>query len=114
MKDAQLLLRNERLDAAANRAYYVIFHSAQAALETTKSARPKSHSGVRSQFGIRFVKEGPIESRFAKILRDASELRIDRDYDVFFEVESDRVRQLVRDAEEFQVRIKEFLHQRLG
>ena len=47
---ARFLLGDGRLKAAVNRAYYVMFHAAHAALGTQAVRLPKTHSGTIDLF----------------------------------------------------------------
>lgn len=47
-----------------------------------KDIHPRTHSGIISEFGLRFVKDGTIEDIYAKILSKAETKRVKADYDV--------------------------------
>ena len=63
LNDAKLLLKNESYMAAANRAYYAIFHSARAILALDGEDR-KRHSGVISYFQKHYIKTQIFEKRY--------------------------------------------------
>ena len=75
--DAAYLLNGGRFLAAANRAYYAMFHAAMAALGTTGARLPKTRSGTISQFGEHFIKTGRLDQQFGRALHRASDLRLD-------------------------------------
>ena len=89
LSDATYLIAGHRLKAATNRAYYAMFHVALATLATANVKPPKSHSGTINLFGRHFVTTGRVEKRFARFLRDAANLRMDADYDVYASVDGD-------------------------
>ncbi|MCL5959623.1 MAG: HEPN domain-containing protein [Chloroflexi bacterium] len=78
--DAEYLLQDNRLKAAANRAYYAMFHAVEAAVATSEVKTPKTHGGAINLFGRHFIRTGIMERRFAKDLQDAYDLRQQSDY----------------------------------
>ena len=66
---------------AVARAYYAVFHAAQAALSSEGRAA-KSHAGTRSLFGERFVLTGRVDVRLARTLSVLMDLRHQADYHV--------------------------------
>lgn len=109
LEAARVLLQNNFLRDAVSRAYYAVFHAAQAALATQDVRMPKRHSGVISLFGERFVKSGKVEKRFADYLSEAFVLRQKSDYEVGVEFERSSVEEIVKKAEEFLHEIKTLL-----
>ena len=55
---ARLDLEAGDTDASVNRSYYAAFYAAWAMFEAAGVDKPKKHSGMISEFGRRFVKEG--------------------------------------------------------
>lgn len=64
-------------------------------------------------FGLHLVKTGKIEKEFARILTAEQEDREISDYEVSIEIEEERARQRVNEAEKFVQRIEQYL-QRLS
>jgi uncharacterized protein (UPF0332 family) len=56
-----------------------MFYVARALLRDA-GVRTKTHSGLRQQFGLHFVKDGHIETRFAKMLDTAEDMRAFAEY----------------------------------
>ncbi|HIU57727.1 MAG TPA: HEPN domain-containing protein [Candidatus Ornithomonoglobus merdipullorum] len=108
LKDAVLLLQNNRFMAAANRAYYAIFHSARSVLALNGEDR-KRHSGVISYFQEHYIKTGIIEKTYSYILQNAFEIRQESDYEDFYVLSKQDAEQQVANAEKFLTRIKEYI-----
>ncbi len=101
LDDAELLLENDHLKAAANRAYYAMFHSAMAALMQSGGDLPRTHGGVTNQFGLRYVRTGIIDSELAGALQDTYELRRKSDYELYAYFAEGEIRQAVQNARAF-------------
>ena len=106
MGDARLLFGHGRLKSAADRAYYSMFHCAQAALAALGITAPRSHRGLRSQFGKHLVVTGIIEREYARDLTLAHEMRQEGTYEAFTTMSADGVAELVARAESFLERVK--------
>ncbi len=106
LREAQVLLAQELLSGAANRAYYAMYYAVQAALSRTRARRPKTHRGAISVFGAEFVQTGKVERQYAKDLRDAFDLRQKSDYELYSAGEEDVTGTVTR-AEAFIARIRE-------
>jgi uncharacterized protein (UPF0332 family) len=86
------LLEKNLLEDSISRAYYAMFHAAQAILYK-KGLKAKSHAGVKSLFGEHIVKKGTISEELGRAFSRAFDLRQKSDYEVQAEFE-------VRDVEE--------------
>ncbi len=105
LRSANILFENDMFIDAISEAYYSMFHSAKALL-TLENIYPKTHSGVVSQFGLKFVTEGLIEEFYAKSLVRAETKREKADYDVYYEPSEEEAESIIEDAEKFLERIK--------
>jgi uncharacterized protein (UPF0332 family) len=76
---AQLLYDNGFYDACVSRCYYSMFYLVQGLL-MEKGIGYSTHGGIVSQFGRIFVKEGPLDVEYSKILAKAFERRMLGDY----------------------------------
>ena len=100
VRAAKKLLMDEQFEAAANRAYYAMFHAARAALLTVGDESAKKHARVIGQFGLRFVREGRLPLELGRAINDAQQLRIESDYGPG-SPDPEAVRSSVAKAEEF-------------
>jgi len=105
---AHELLNLSRFDDAVSKAYYVMFYSAKAALLAV-DVDLRRHSGVVSQFGQRFVKEGYADRRYSRILARAMQAREASDYDPRTRASRQDAQQAVADAEVFLEKAREIL-----
>lgn len=101
LDDARNLVQDNRLKAAANRAYYAMFYAIQAALADARVKRSKTHSGAISLFGRHYIRTGKMDRAFAKDLRDAYNLRQQSDYEVFAVVGEEPVKEIIDRAGAF-------------
>jgi len=72
LRSARVLYVNSEYSDAISRAYYSMYYAARALL-SIKNIFPKTHKGVISQFGLKFVKEGIIEDSHLKAMSTARE-----------------------------------------
>ena len=59
---AEKLLKSSDYDDAVSRAYYAVFHAAQALL-LTEGERAETHKGIVMLFGLLFVKTGKFSKK---------------------------------------------------
>lgn len=103
---ADLIERDDELDIAASRAYYAMFHAAEAALLSIGLSF-SSHSAVVSAFGREFAKTERLPRELHAHLRQAFELRQTADYGPGNRVTEDAARRAVSHAEQFIAAIEE-------
>ncbi len=108
LSDAKLLFSNESLMAAANRAYYAIFHSARAVLALDGEDR-KRHSGVIAYFQQNYIKTEIFNKQCSYILQNAFEIRQESDYEDFYVLSHDDAEQQIKNAEIFLNTVKEYI-----
>lgn len=100
LKAARLLLDAEHLDAAASRAYYAMFYTAEALLAHLGQSYSK-HSGVIAAFGREYAKTGILDAVHHRHLIDAQDLRSLADYTTDALITSEKVRDVCRWGEAF-------------
>lgn len=109
LQKAELLLRNDNFRSSINRSYYSIFHTIRAvnALDGFDSSK---HSGVISHFNQQYVKAGLFEKETSKIIRNASELREQADYEDFCEATREDAAEVFEQASKFISAVETYLH----
>jgi len=112
LADALALHKEGRLRSAADRAYYSIFHAAQAALASRGLKAPRTHKGLRSQFGEQLISTGMLERDYSRDLTKAFEMRQESTYEAYGLVAGDEVSDLIGRAERFLKRIKGFVSEK--
>jgi uncharacterized protein (UPF0332 family) len=105
---ALVLLQEDMLLQALNRAYFSIFHSVKALL-ALDSFETKKHSGVIAYFNEHYVKTGVFEKELSKILMGAENIRNLSDYDDYFEIDKEDVKTHIDNAHIFIHKIQEYL-----
>lgn len=107
---AQELFHKDLYEDSVSRAYYAVLHAAKAAL-ILSGIEVSTHNAVRTMFGLHLVKTKKIEKEFARILVAEQEDREIGDYDIDMQIDDDRARQRVEQAESFIARIEEYLRE---
>lgn len=97
---AALLVENAKWNSAINRLYYSCFYMVSALL-TKSNFESKSHSGVKSQFFLHFVKSGLVSSEFGKMYSDLFDWRQKGDYGDFFDFEEQQVKPYLTPVKDF-------------
>ena len=96
---------------AVSPAYYAVHHAAEAALHV-EGDEPRSHEGVKSLFGLRFVKTGRLPEELASILRELKDERENGDYSIFPAITAEEAERAVASAERFVADLEAFLQAR--
>lgn len=108
LDSAKILLEHKKHDDAVSRAYYAVFHCAQALLLSI-GVKAESHSGVRHMFGLHFIKEGKFDKKYAKYLKNLKEDREAGDYGILTLLEPEDAQDAIREAEEFVAETKRYI-----
>lgn len=108
---AELLIENEKWNSAVNRLYYASFYAVTGLLVNTEITT-KSHSGVKTQFFLNFIKRGIIDQELGKLYGDLFDWRQKGDYGDFFDFEEKDVRPLLEPTRKLIDQIKEEIEKR--
>ena len=100
LKASKLLLDNEMYSDSVSRSYYAMYNSAKAAL-LLKDSSPRTHKGLLSEFGLRYIKEGIVDESHARALTVALEDRGEADYGSLEDFTEEEARQVYKDATAF-------------
>lgn len=109
LDDAKKTLAMEMYDTAANRSYYAIFHAARAVL-ALDGLDFKKHSGVISNFQMKYIKSGIFDKQLSNIIKSAFSLRTESDYEDFYVISKADVENQVSEAEVFFRAISEYIN----
>lgn len=93
---------------AANRAYYTIFHAMRAVL-AFDGIDMKHHSGIISEFRRLYIKTKIFDSELSTIISALFDIRTDSDYDDFYVISKEEVKEQIDNAEFFLNSIEKFL-----
>ncbi len=90
-----------------NRSYYAMFYAVLALfMHTNTPHKTSKHSGVIGIFNKEFVHSGKLDARFARMLYDLFDERMELDYRDFAEVSEEDARNAVASAQEFIFEIR--------
>ncbi len=87
---AKVLSENGFWNSAVNRLYYSVFYAVNAIL-VKHEIITQSHSGVKSQFSLHFIKTGRFEKKYGKLLAELYDWRQKGDYENLYEFDSESV-----------------------
>ncbi len=108
LKEAQVLLDQELWRGSISRAYYAVFHLAQAAL-LTKGIERSKHSSIISAFGEFLAKPGLIDRSFHKDLQFVFEQRQDADYDTLSNFDKELATDVFNRARKFASHLESWI-----
>lgn len=108
LRSAKILFENDDYASANNRAYYAIFHAIRAVLALDQFDS-KKHSGVISEFRLRYIKTGVFSKDLSDMVGSAFEIRNDSDYEDLFIASKSETEQQIRNAEDVLQKIGEYL-----
>ena len=90
-----------------NRSYYAMFYAVLALfIHSDTPHKTSKHSGVIGIFNKEFVHSGKLDARFAKMLYDLFDQRMELDYRDFAEISVEDARHAVLAAQDFVTAIK--------
>ena len=107
-KDARLLAKNERWNAAINRLYYACYYSVSALL-LKNNISTHTHSGIKIQFGIHFVKTGILSRDDGKLFADLMDWRQKGDYGDMFDFDKKTIESLLEPVKTFLKKVHSLL-----
>lgn len=105
---AQVLLNEDYLRDAVNRAYYAIFYATEALLNE-KDLRFKKHGAVHGAFAQHYIKTGLFDAKYHKLVLTAFGKRMLGDYDEAVQFKSEEVKQTITEAWGFLQAAKDYL-----
>ncbi|MFO8017746.1 MAG: HEPN domain-containing protein [Promethearchaeia archaeon] len=79
LESAEILLKENKFADSISRSYYAVYLSIKGVLLLIDE-EPKTHSGLKMIFGMKFVKTNMVEKKYAKILNELSNARQQGDY----------------------------------
>jgi uncharacterized protein (UPF0332 family) len=94
-EEALILAENKRWNSVINRLYYSCFY-AVIALLLKYDIEAQSHDGVRTQFGLHFVKSGKIDKKFGKLFTKLFDYRQKGDYGDLYDYDEEITKPLIK------------------
>ena len=108
IESADILMKQGYLADSTSRAYYAMFHIAEALLNE-KDLSFSKHGSVHGAFGEHFIKSGIFDKKYHKWLLAAFNRRIASDYDAAARFQSSAVKTMIDQAWEFLQVAKNYL-----
>jgi len=96
--------------SAVNRLYYASYYLISATL-AVKNVFTKSHSGLRTQFSLHYIKTNIFNEKIGEIYAKIFEARSLGDYDDYISYEKSDVEVLIQDVEILILTIKNYLNE---
>jgi len=90
---AKMLADNEFWNSSVNRLYYSLFYAVNALL-VLNEIKTKTHSSIKSQFSLHFIKSGKIDKKYGKLLAKLFDWRQKGDYDNLVDYDKESVEPL--------------------
>lgn len=122
LSKARLEIAKERLDFAdkifvigdyktvANRSYYAVF-SAMRAVLALEGFDSKKHSGIIAEFRRNYLKSGILPKYLSYIIEALVEIRQGSDYDDFYLISKEEVKEKYESAVQFVCEVEKYLLQ---
>ena len=112
LTEAIILFEAEQYPGAANRSYYAVFHAMTATLILDDIAMSK-HAGVISKFREQYIKTHVFENEMSDWITALFQLRTECDYDCFYVVSKQDVKEKLNNAAKMIEKLKEYTDSRL-
>jgi len=108
LKNAIVDYDNEEYLGAANRSYYAIFHSLRAVL-ALEEKDVKKHSGLIAYFNKEYIKTEKFPNDLYKLIYSAFNIRQASDYEDFYIVSKEQVKEQIDNAKYILKLAKEYI-----
>ncbi len=107
--DAKLLVKNNRWNACINRLYYACYYAVSALL-LKEGITTLTHTGLKTQFNLQFIKPNLLSKTAGKLYADLMDWRQKGDYGDMFDFTQNEVEPLVPQVEKFLSNIKHLIN----
>ena len=111
LEAAKSLARDKHWNSVINRLYYSCFYAISSLLYK-HDINAKSHSGIKHQFGLHFVKTGLIDKSVAEIYIDLFDYRQAGDYADFVDFDEEKTLPLIPRADNLLITIEELIKEK--
>jgi uncharacterized protein (UPF0332 family) len=107
-KDALLLVNSGSWNGSINRLYYTCYYLVSA-LTLKDGIETKTHSGLRNQLNLHYVKNGKIPMEMGRLYSDLFDSRQKGDYGDMYDFDKETVESLLIPVKEFIDTLKQLL-----
>ena len=105
---AELLVQHEKWNSAINRLYYAAYYAISRLLVQAE-INTKTHTGVKTQFFLHYVKTDIIEVRLGKVYSDLFDWRQKGDYNDFFDFSEGDVKSIYEPTKELIEQVRKVI-----
>ena len=100
LRAAKVLAENKSWNACVNRLYYTCYYAVPALL-LKQGFSTKTHTGLKTQFNLHYIKTGIVKKEFGQLYINLMDWRQKGDYDDLFDFTKETVEPLIKPVEEF-------------
>lgn len=111
LEAAKSLARDKHWNSVINRLYYSCFYAISALLYN-HDINAKSHSGIKHQFALHYIKSGLIEKSIAEIYIDLFDYRQAGDYADFVDFDEEKTSPLIPQVESLLLKIEDLIKEK--
>jgi uncharacterized protein (UPF0332 family) len=108
-EDISILLNANRLNGAANRMYYAVFH-AVCALLINDGHQVNTHKGSHALFSLNYIKTGVLPKEYGLLYNQLQTMREESDYNCAYDVDIDELQQRLESAKSFIDNIEKLIN----
>ena len=108
---ARILANDKHWNSVINRLYYSCFYSISALLYKF-GINARSHSGLKHQFSLHFIKSGIIDKKLARVYIELFDYRQEGDYADFVDFDENRTLPLFNPVLDLLTRIEELVREK--
>lgn len=109
---AKTLFENEFWNSSVNRLYYALFYAVNALL-VVHEIQPKTHSSVKSQFSLHFIKSKRLEKKHGQLFNTLFDLRQRGDYENLYDYDKESVESLLKEVGEMIIVVEKEINNAL-
>ena len=99
-EDIEILINANRLNGAANRMYYAVYH-AVCALLINDGHQVNTHKGSHALFSQHYIKTGILPREYGQLYNQLQTMREESDYNCAYDVEIDELQQRIEPTKRF-------------
>ena len=109
-EDAKLLAAQKSYNACINRLYYACYYIVSA-LALQSNIQTQTHSGLKAQFNLHFIKTNKVSVNMGKLYADLIDSRQKGDYGDLYDFDKETVNDFIEPVAEFISTLKRLIHQ---
>ncbi len=113
LRSIPTLIEIQDYNSAVNRAYYAAFHAIKA-IEALDNYDSKKHSGLMTNFRMKYIKTGIFDEKYSEMLKGLAQYRQDSDYNIFVSISLEAAQRQYENAVDFVDAVGTYLKKTRG